>query len=405
MQSDQYSRGMMIKRLFMCLLLALMVSGAQAQDGEAVFKANCTSCHKMDKKMTGPALMGAIDRWEGQLDEMAAFIRNSQAYMKAGKAKSAYAQNLFKEYNNTVMTPQPLKDEEIKAVLAYIQNYKPPAGDNKPVGPVEPQPVSPTTYFSLAVLVGGLMLVCLLLVLMIAVIIHALKAKEDGAKVNWETFSNALSSFLKNKFVATAIGLGVLFILSNSLIDFAATINFNQNYQPVQPIAFSHKLHAGQYQIDCKYCHIGVEKGKNATIPSTNICMNCHNAVEEGPKYGKKEIAKILDAYQNNKPIEWVKIHALPDLVYFNHSQHVKVAGLECKECHGEVEKMEEVYQFAKLSMGWCVDCHRKKEVDINKSDYYRSIHASLREQQKKGGTDKITVEKLGGLECARCHY
>jgi hypothetical protein len=133
--------------------------------------------------------------------------------------------------------------------------------------------------------------------------------------------------------------------------------------------------------------------------------MNCHNAIEEGPKYGKKEIEKIYESYKNNKPIEWVKIHNLPDLVYFNHAQHVKVAGLECQECHGPVEEMEEVYQYSKLSMGWCVDCHRKKEVDINKDDYYRSIHAQMREDLKQGKIQKITVEKLGGLECARCHY
>jgi hypothetical protein len=174
---------------------------------------------------------------------------------------------------------------------------------------------------------------------------------------------------------------------------------------PAQPVAFSHKLHAGQYGIACQYCHIGVERGKYATIPSTNICMNCHNYVVQGPVYGKKEIAKVRESWETGKPIEWVKIHVLPDFVYFNHAQHVKVAGLACQDCHGPVETMEEVYQFNDLSMGWCINCHREKEVDLDKNDYYKTVHAKVKERLNNKELKKITVENLGGLECARCHY
>lgn len=398
----------MLKRLYPIVLLLLLLlygGGVKSQEGEALFKANCASCHKVDKKMTGPALMGVHDRWGGEIEEMIAFVKNSQAYMKAGRPKSDYAKKLYAEFNNTLMPSQALKDEEIKAIFDYVLAYKAPDATVSGGGAAEEKKIDPSTYFSILSLVVVLLGVCALLILVLAVVVTALKAKDKGGSLNWENFSESAKGIFANKFVVTIIGLLIVMGVLNSTVDFAANINFNHNYQPVQPIAFSHKLHAGQYQIDCKYCHIGVEKGKSATIPSTNICMNCHNAIEEGPKHGKKEIEKIYESYKNNKPIEWVKIHNLPDLVYFNHAQHVKVAGLECQECHGPVEKMEEVYQYSKLSMGWCVDCHRKKEVDINKDDYYRSIHAQMREDLKQGKIQKITVEKLGGLECARCHY
>ncbi|MCS6904649.1 MAG: cytochrome c3 family protein [Bacteroidia bacterium] len=402
----------MLKRILFAIITGVLLflvflgGAAYCQDGEALFKANCASCHKVDKKMTGPALKGVHDRWDNQIEEMIAFVKNSQAYMKAGRPKSDYAKKLYAEYNNTLMPAQALKDEEIKAIFDYILAYKAPdAATAGAPAAADEKKVDPSVYYSILTLVVVLLVVCILLAIVVGIVVTALVAKEKRGVLNWETFTASARGIFRNKFVLTVVGLVVILGVLNSTIDFAANINFNQNYQPVQPIAFSHKLHAGQYQIDCKYCHIGVEKGKSATIPSTNICMNCHNAIEEGPKYGRTEIAKIYESYQNNKPIEWVKIHNLPDLVYFSHAQHVKVAGLECQECHGPVEQMEEVYQYAKLSMGWCVDCHRKKEVDINKDDYYRSIHAQLREDLKQGKIKKITVETLGGLECARCHY
>jgi hypothetical protein len=178
----------------------------------------------------------------------------------------------------------------------------------------------------------------------------------------------------------------------------ARSVGLHKGYQPVQPIAFSHKLHAGQYKIACQYCHVGVEKGKSATIPSTNICMNCHNYIQEGSRYGTKEIAKILESWETGKPIEWVRIHNLPDLVYFNHAQHVKVGGIACQTCHGPVEEMEEVYQYSDLSMGWCINCHRQTKVDLTANPYYERLHQALKEKT-------VTVEQIGGLECSKCHY
>jgi len=143
------------------------------------------------------------------------------------------------------------------------------------------------------------------------------------------------------------------------------------------------------------------------------VCMNCHKYVQEGPKYGKDEIAKIYKAVGwdkdkqtytgKTKPIQWVRIHNLPDLAYFNHAQHVKVGKVECQTCHGEVEKMEEMKQASPLTMGWCINCHRQTEVKMEGNGYYNELHEKLKKQY--GPDAKLTVDKIGGLECARCHY
>jgi hypothetical protein len=202
-------------------------------------------------------------------------------------------------------------------------------------------------------------------------------------------------------------------------------VGMEQNYQPEQPIAFSHALHAGENQIDCNYCHSSARHSKHSGIPSANVCMNCHMYVDGSEitndagnlKYdgeGSPEIAKIyaaigwdsenreyIEGYEQ-QPIKWVRIHNLPDLAYFNHSQHVNAGQLECQECHGPVETMEEVYQYSELTMGWCINCHRETEVQFNKNEYYQDFHEELTE---KYHGEKITAEKIGGLECGKCHY
>jgi hypothetical protein len=174
-------------------------------------------------------------------------------------------------------------------------------------------------------------------------------------------------------------------------------IGVHQGYAPKQPIAFSHKLHAGEMKINCAYCHTGVYKGKQSGIPSANICMNCHNAIKrESP-----EIQKIYSAIENNKPIEWVRVHNLPDLAYFNHAQHTNVGGLDCKNCHGEIATMEVVQQRSSLTMGWCIDCHRKSEVNGKDNGYY----TKLMEAHSLVSKGAMKVQDNGGLECAKCHY
>jgi Cytochrome c7 and related cytochrome c/Class III cytochrome C family len=211
-----------------------------------------------------------------------------------------------------------------------------------------------------------------------------------GQKVKWG------SVFQSSAFI------GIVSFVFLALVLKAATegmlgIGVQQGYAPTQPIPFSHKLHAGQYEIDCKYCHTGVEKGKSANIPSANICMNCHNAI----KTTSPNMQMIYAAIEKDEPIQWVRVHNLPDLAYFNHQQHVKVAGLACENCHGEIKEMEVVQQASLLTMGWCIDCHRKTDVNAKGNAYYDN----LVELHNKSSKEPMKVEDIGGLECSKCHY
>jgi len=196
-------------------------------------------------------------------------------------------------------------------------------------------------------------------------------------------------------FLVVFLVAGISF---KTIIDGLFSIGVQQGYQPKQPIAFSHKVHAGQYEIECKYCHTGAMKGRSANIPSPNICMNCHTQIRKGTITGETEIAKIVAAYENNTPIEWVRIHNLPDLAYFNHAQHVNVGGIECQTCHGPIQEMDVVKQYSLLTMGWCIDCHRKTDVNTKGNAYYDNL---LELHDSKA----MKVEDIGGLECAKCHY
>jgi len=169
-------------------------------------------------------------------------------------------------------------------------------------------------------------------------------------------------------------------------------------YSPEQPIKFNHKIHAGQYGIQCQYCHTGVDKAKNASIPSVSTCMNCHNYIKEGPQYGKTEIAKIENAYNNHIPVQWVRIHNLPDHVFFSHAQHVNAGKLTCENCHGRVQEMERVQQVSTLEMGWCINCHRETKVDAT-NPYYKATFDFAKQHKN------FTIGQLGGVECSKCHY
>ena len=191
--------------------------------------------------------------------------------------------------------------------------------------------------------------------------------------------------------------------ITKYIVTSAISLGRSQNYQPDQPIKFSHKVHAGQNQTSCLYCHFTAEQSKSAGIPPANVCANCHVIVKDGSRSGKFEIAKIYQALDNNKRIEWVKVHNLPDHVYFNHAQHVVTGKIDCKQCHGDVATMDQVIQVNDLSMGWCVNCHRETGVQFTNKFYgkYEQLHKDLSE----GKIDKVTVEKIGGNDCMKCHY
>ena len=377
------------------------------KNGENLFKGNCTVCHAINEVIIGPALRDVHER---QSEEwIYAFIKNSQKVIKSG---DEYAVNLYNEYNKTLMTSFDFSDEELNAILTYIKDESTKevqvivADANQGLEGGEVSSVSSDNlYISL-----GLNLILLLIIIFVLFRFTNLSKKyvllkdnqSKGKLLDDEDLEVVKSQFDIKKFIKSNKFVGItsfifIAVFVKSCIDGLYTIGIQQNYQPTQPIAFSHKIHAGQYEIDCNYCHTGVNISKSANIPAVNICMNCHNAINTD----KPEIQKILTAYEENRPIEWVRVHNLPDLAYFNHKQHVAVGGIECATCHGPIEEMDVVYQYSELTMGWCINCHRETEVNAKGNDYYKKLVELHNSSSKK----PMTVEDIGGLECSKCHY
>ena len=407
-------------KFFTFVLLLALSSASFAQEiskdaaaisaGEALFNGNCKSCHRVKQKLVGPALAGVYDR-APSIDWIKAWVRNSSKVIATG---DAYAVKLYNEYNKSQMTAfNSYTDEQIMNILAYVK-----AEADKPevvattagpgAGGSSAQSGLPTAYLN-AILIG-MILILVLLVVILGLIVTALKKYLDQKELSEEDKEVVHSPFTVSSIMqSSGFIFLVLFVVSavafKTVIDGLYSIGIQQNYQPKQPIAFSHKLHAGSYEIDCKYCHTGVMKGKSANIPSPNICMNCHAQI----KQDSPEIQKIYSAIGydvvnatytgKQKPIEWVRVHNLPDLAYFNHSQHVNVAGIECQTCHGPIQEMDVVKQYTLLTMGWCIDCHRKTDVNTKGNAYYNNL------VELHNGKKPMKVEDIGGLECAKCHY
>jgi len=209
---------------------------------------------------------------------------------------------------------------------------------------------------------------------------------------------------IKHRWINYIIFLSSAFIVTKILVVDAIALGRSKDYAPVQPVKFSHAVHAGQNQTECIYCHSYAPFSKTAGIPPENVCMNCHLMVRNGTRSGAFEISRIIDAYENKTPIEWIKVHNLPDHVFFSHAQHVGAGGLKCQECHGEVEKMDIIRQVSDLSMGWCINCHRTKKLNIHSNKFY-SEYKDLAARIKKGEIDSVSVGMLGGTECMKCHY
>jgi len=393
--------------------------------GKALFNANCAACHKLDKKMTGPALRNVEQRLaddEG-LDRvwLSAWIRNSAGMIKAG---DAYANKIYDEYNKTAMTAMPqLSDADIDNILAYTAEVKeePTTAGAQGAGPVGPN--GNTGGFSNKIILGALALLFALLASGLYLVNKTLRrfAEAKGIELPSQNKTSISKAFIQNQFLVLVTSIFLLLASGYFVYGWMMQIGIDQGYQPIQPIHFSHKIHAGDNKIDCKYCHSSARVSKTSGIPSLNVCMNCHKSISEyggdvTVEYNKEfydgEIQKLYaaagwnDAEQNYSgtpsAVKWVRIHNLPDFAYFNHSQHVTVAGVECQTCHGPVEEMEIVYQNAPLTMGWCLDCHRKTNVDLKDNAYYTKIHEQL---SKKYGVNELTVAQMGGLECGKCHY
>ncbi len=184
----------------------------------------------------------------------------------------------------------------------------------------------------------------------------------------------------------------------------AVRIGRTKDFAPDQPIKFSHKIHAGDNKIDCRYCHFTADYSLSGGIPSNNVCLNCHNVIRNGTNSGSFEISKIHRAAKTSEPVRWVRIHKLPDHSFFSHAQHVNVARIECQKCHGAVEEMHILKQVEDLSMGWCINCHRDTKVPFLENEYYKSFD-DLYEQARSGAVDSVTASRLGGIKCMKCHY
>ncbi|MEJ7646828.1 MAG: c-type cytochrome [Chryseolinea sp.] len=382
---------------------------AAAQAGKVLFDANCKSCHRVGQKLVGPDLAKVYDR-APSIDWVIKFVHNSSGVIASG---DDYAVKLYNEYNKIQMTAfSSLKDADILNILAYIktESEKAPApaagptANTPPTGQAPDVGGLPSTYLN--VILIGMLLILLLLLVILGLMVSSLKRFLDQKELTPED-KEVVHSPITFGTITRSSGFMFIVIFLVTALGFKAVINglygigVQQGYAPKQPIAFSHKIHAGQYQIDCKYCHVGAAKGKSATIPSVNICMNCHNQIRQGAVTGEGEIAKVVAAWDNKKPIEWVRIHNLPDLAYFNHAQHVNVGGVECQTCHGPIETMDVVRQHSLLTMGWCIDCHRNTNVNNKGNAYYDK----LVEYHSKTSTTPMKVEDIGGLECAKCHY
>ena len=420
----------LLKSLTLLLFFAFSVSSysqdmdeARQKEGRKLFNSLCASCHKLDKKLVGPALGGVEERRENSW--LKSWIKNNAEFQKVN-AEAAQAAL----YATSAMNAFPqLTDKNIDDILYYttVGEIKkiPVAGETTIGGNVVSDGGAPSwvIYFLAAAVVVAFLMIASLLKQ-----VSELKGnKKSAVQSNLRRDLQELwAGIKKNTFLKVLATIFLVLIGIYLLFGTLFSVGIDQGYQPIQPIAFSHKIHSGENKIDCQYCHSSAKHSKHSGIPSVNVCMNCHMAIAEvaegteiewnGQIYGKErldgEIAKVYDAagwdpeeleYSGEeKPVKWIRIHNLPDFVYYNHAQHVKVAGLKCQQCHGPVEEMDEMYQYSPLTMGWCINCHRETNVDLKGNEYYAKIHEEL---ATKYGVEKVTIAQLGGLECGKCHY
>lgn len=393
--------------LLLAVLFTFSFQGFAQPDGAQIYKANCTACHTIGGgRLVGPDLEGITEKREA--DWLKKWINSSSELIASGDADAIA---IFEEYNRSAMTDFYFSDEDMAALLTYLEN--PPveevAVEAAATEGVVEEGMSNSTK---------MMIVALVLLTLVYILTSVKNSLKESLGQETETISETVVSqtnlFLSNNLNKLFVGLVVLIVVLKFAFDAMMGVGVTTNYQPEQPIAYSHKVHAGDNAIDCNYCHTGARNSKTAGIPSANVCMNCHANITSGSTTGTTEIQKIYDAIgydpdtrtyiegYEQKPIKWVRIHNLPDLSYFNHSQHVTVGQIECQECHGAIEEMDVVKQENDLTMGWCVECHRETEVKMEGNDYYTSMHEKMKEQY---AGQKITVDKIGGLECGKCHY
>ena len=424
------------------VLTAGTIHAEEAQpDGATLFK-KCATCHQPHKDGTGPKLFGTKAKWDAEAKEGSIYqwVNN----WEVAAANDPYAKGISALKPTSMDKFPDLTKAEIDAIFAYVDAQPEPGGPTDGGVSTDPTlPVEEESSFGWIWIILGVIFVTIILA--IGGVRRQLKmasAEQDGKQFNeGASYADEFKAWAwKNRLY---VGLGSLVIVIGIIVSLFLvlySIDIKENYQPSQPIDFPHSVHAGINGIDCKYCHNTVTESKTASLPSVNVCMNCHKQVNGTTPEQQEKIAKIYEAAGWNgseytgktKEIVWNKVHVLPDHVYFNHSQHVVVGGVDCKQCHGDMTKMTETAKVQPVSelnkiegniqltrptltMGWCIECHGEKEIttgaiDTKGSGYYNEIHKRLLNNDKslygKYLEDgKVTVKELGGWECAKCHY
>ena len=403
-----------------------IIPGADVAKGEELFKSVCASCHKRYEKAIGPALHGVSERRE--MEWIYKWVKNNKKLRDSGDQQAIA---IYEEYNGSNMPAYPqFSNQQIDNIVAYVEQPKPEPKQKVAAAPAGGKGGGQQGGgMSIEIILGILAFVLLMLSVVLYLVNRTLNrfAEASGVQLQEKDEEKEPSkpiwvAFAENQFLVVITVVVVLLGVAYGAYGYLMQVGVDQGYEPVQPIHYSHRIHAGENKIECKYCHSSARVSKHSGIPSLNVCMNCHKQVNEvaeetaTAQYSKefydKEIQKLYEATGWNpdemaytgekKPVKWVRIHNLPDLAYFNHSQHVSVANIECQKCHGPVEEMEIMYQHSSLTMGWCINCHRETQVNVKDNGYYKKIHEEL---SKKYNVDKVTAAQMGGIECGKCHY
>jgi hypothetical protein len=329
--------------------------------------SSCVRCHTIGKgKLIGPDLLGMNERHSRNW--LTNFIRSSDSMIKSGDTA---ATKIYLAYGKLPMPNHNFSSEETKRLIDYIAAE----GDKARVNPGFLD-----NTFSLKPKSNNWLIIIAIYIILFSI------------------FDLVFTKFIKFKIVHVLLLLAGISLIGKITAEESILLGRSMGYEPDQPIKFSHRQHAGQYKINCVYCHTGVYESRYAGIPPAGLCLNCHNVIRKGTNTGEKEIDKIHQAIETGKPIKWVKVYNLPDFVFFSHAQHYNVGRVECKVCHGDVAKFGRQMQYTDLSMGWCINCHRQTNINYDNKYYanYKFNHDSK---------SKVTVEDIGGNNCSKCHY
>ncbi|WP_185858781.1 c-type cytochrome [Blattabacterium cuenoti] len=414
-----------------------------AKQGSDLFKKNCTACHAMnlEQKMIGPALADVTKKRSREW--LHKWIINNKSLRESGD-KDAIA--IYKEYDNLEMNLFPqLSEKQVDDILSFIQKPNSIKKENENNDDSENKEINFYTeenkfLFKFIVFCFIILSLIIIWVLYRIQLLSKLVNNENPVS-DKKNFSikirlkrilyDKILGRKKEKWYILSCFIGFFSLIGiYGIWNFLMKIDVNKGYKPEQPIYFSHKIHSDINGIDCQYCHSSAKEGKVSSIPSTNVCMNCHITINEyNGDYLEKgknrneyneEIQKIYYAIgwdpkkrkysKKTNPIQWIRIHNMPDFVYFDHSQHVisgknmikklKKVNLVCNACHGEVQKMDQVEMSNDFTMEWCISCHKNVEIDISNQYYKTYFHKKIKKENKK-----ITVDMIGGTECAKCHY